>query len=325
MLRFVARRLVWGIPVLLAGSLVTFLALRMTTQPVTAARRLRVDPEAIARYRRELGLDQSWLEQYWTYVGRFVRGDLGTSFTTQGPVWPELRTALVNSIVLALVAAVFYMAIGVFLGVLSAVRQYSWFDHATTGLSFVGLSLPPFVFGLLCIVAVGTWYQGVTGAEAPLLPFVGGVYSPQTEGFDLADRMRHLALPVLVLSAQQIAVYSRYMRTGMLETLSADYLRTARAKGVPERRVILRHAFRNALIPVVTFAAIDIGALAGGLVVTEQIFGYQGMGKYFLDNYHNADYPALLPWVMIVILFVVVFNIVADVAYAWLDPRIRVT
>ncbi|MFM7223923.1 MAG: ABC transporter permease [Actinomycetota bacterium] len=324
MLRFVARRLVWGIPVLLVGSLVTFVALRMTTQPVTAARRLRVDPQAIARYRAELGLDRSWLEQYAGYVGRFFRGDLGTSFTTQAPVWPELRTALVNSIVLALVAAVIYMALGVALGVLSAVRQYSWFDHATTGLSFVGLALPPFVFGLICIVAVGTWYQGLSGASQPLLPFVGGVYSPRTQGFDLADRARHLALPVIVLSVQQIAVYSRYMRTGMLETLSADYLRTARAKGLGERKVILQHALRNALIPVVTFAAIDIGALAGGLIVTEEIFGYQGMGKYFLDNYHNADYPALLPWVMIVILFVVAFNIIADITYAWLDPRIRV-
>ena len=325
MIRYLGRRLVWAVPVLLAGTLLTFIGLRMTTQPVTAARRLRVDPVAIARYRQELGLDRSWLVQYWTYVTHFFRGDLGTSFTTQAPVWPELRTALVNSIVLAVVAAIVYMAIGIALGVLSAVRQYSWFDHATTGVSFVGLSLPPFVFGLLCILAVGTFWQHLTGASEPLLPFIGGVYSPRTQGFDLGDRARHLALPVIVLSVQQIAVYSRYMRTGMLETLHSGYLRTARAKGVSERRVIFHHAFRNALIPVVTFAAIDIGALAGGLLVTEQIFGYQGMGKYFLDNYHNADYPALLPWAMIVILFVVVFNVIADLAYAWLDPRIRVT
>ncbi len=123
---------------------------------------------------------------------------------------------------------------------------------------------------------------------------------------------------------QEVAVYSRYMRTGMLETLNADYMRTARAKGISERRVIWHHAFRNALIPLATFSAIDIGAVAGGLIITEQIFGYPGMGLYFLNAFHNADYPSLLPWMMVVIAFVVSFNLLADLSYAWLDPRIRV-
>jgi peptide/nickel transport system permease protein len=150
------------------------------------------------------------------------------------------------------------------------------------------------------------------------------VYSPTTTGFDIGDRIRHLILPALTLSVQEIAVYSRYMRTGMLETLNSDYLRTARAKGISERRVTMRHAFRNALIPLATFTAIDIGAVAGGLIITEQIFGYPGMGQYFIQNLNNADYPALLPWMMIVIAFVVVFNLLADLSYAWLDPRIRI-
>ena len=124
---------------------------------------------------------------------------------------------------------------------------------------------------------------------------------------------------------QEIAVYSRYMRTSMLETLNSDYLRTARAKGISERRVIVRHAFRNALIPLTTFAAIDIGAIAGGLIITEQIFEYPGMGLYFLNAFSNADYPSILPWMMIVVAFVVVFNLLADLSYAWLDPRIRLT
>jgi len=315
--------MLWAIPVLIAGSLIMFAGLKMTTDPVAAAQHHNVTPEALSRFKHDLGLDKSFLAQYWVFISNFFRGNFGSSFTTQAPVWPPLRTALVNTVVLALAAALVYITVGVLIGVVSAVKQYSWFDHATTGMSFIGLSLPPFVFGLICIVFVGTFYQKHFHSDAPLLPFVGGVYSPTTSGFDLVDRIKHLILPIIVLSVQEIAIYSRYMRTGMLETLNSDYLRTARAKGISERRVIFHHAFRNALIPLTTFTAIDIGALAGGLIITEQIFGYQGMGKYFLENYHNADYPALLPWIMIVIIFVVVFNVIADLSYAWLDPRIR--
>jgi peptide/nickel transport system permease protein len=324
MARFIARRTLWAIPVLIAGSLIMFAALKMTTDPIAAAHRHNVSPDALIKYKHDLGLDRPWIAQYWTFLSNFFRGNFGTSFSTQAPVWPPLRTALVNTIVLALVAAAVYMTVGVAIGIISAVRQYSWFDHGSTGLSFLGLSLPPFVFGLICIVLVGSFWEKHFHSSSPLLPFVGGVYSPSTNGFNLSDRAKHLVLPVLVLSVQEIAIYSRYMRTGMLETLNADYMRTARAKGIPERKVIFKHAFRNALIPLATFAAIDLGALAGGLIITEQIFGYQGMGKYFLDNYSNADYPALLPWIMIVIIFVVLFNVLADLSYAWLDPRIRV-
>jgi peptide/nickel transport system permease protein len=324
MLRFIVRRVFWAIPVLLAGSLILFVAVLLTRDPLHAATSHNISPEAVARYKHDLGLDKSWLEQYWIFLSHFFRGDFGRSFTTQAPVWPPLRTALANTIVLAAVAALFYITAGVIIGVVSAVKQYSWFDHVTTGLSFFGLSMPPFFFGLVSIVLVGTFYEKHFHSSTPLLPFLGGVYSPTTNGFNLVDRAKHLILPALTLSVQEIAIYSRYMRTGMLETLNADYLRTARAKGISERRVIFRHAFRNALIPLTTFAAIDIGAVAGGLIITEQIFGYQGMGLYFIQNYSNADYPALLPWIMIVIGFVVVFNLLADLSYAWLDPRIRV-
>jgi peptide/nickel transport system permease protein len=324
MLRFIFRRVLWAIPVLIIGSLLMFVVLLETRDPVAGAQKHNVSPDALLKYKHDLGLDHPWWQQYLGFLGRFARGNFGTSFTTQQPVWPELRTALVNTIILGLVAAVFYITIGVIFGIISAVKQYSFFDHVTTGVSFIGLSLPPFVFGLICIVLAGTFYQKHFHASQPLLPTLGGVYSPQTNGFNLADRARHLVLPVIVLSVQEIAIYSRYMRTGMLETLNSDYLRTARAKGISERRVLFRHAFRNALIPLTTFTAIDLGALAGGLIITEEIFNYQGMGKYFVDNYGNADYPALLPWIMIVIIFVVVFNVLADLSYAWLDPRIRI-
>ncbi len=323
MLRFVVRRVLSAIPVLVLGTLIVFLAIRAVRDPVQGAVHNHVSPEALTQFRHDLGLDQSWFAQYLHYLTNFVRGDLGTSFTSQGAVWPTLRTALVNSLVLGAFAAAFYITLGVVVGVISAVKQYSWFDHTTTGASFLGLSVPPQIFGLLAIFAVGTFYIKHTGATAPLLP-ITGITKPGTTGFHLIERVRFLILPALTLSVQEIAVYSRYMRTSMLDNLNADFLRTARAKGISERRVIFRHAFRNALIPLVTFSAIDLGAVAGGLVITEQIFGYPGMGKFFLDALHNADYPQLMAWSMMVIVFVVVFNVLADISYAWLDPRIRV-
>jgi peptide/nickel transport system permease protein len=325
MLRYIVRRVLWAIPVLILGTLIVFLAVRATTDPVKAAlRNPHTTPAALAKYKHDLGLDRSWLAQYWIFLTKFFRGNFGTSLHSNAPVWPDLRTALVNSLVLGLLATGFAIGLGALLGIISSVKQYSLFDHAATGAAFFGLSMPPFWFGLLLIVFVGTFYQHhISHNLSVLLPF-SGIYDPgYTGGFDIVQRARHLALPAIVLSVQVIAVYSRYMRTSMLETLNSDYMRTARAKGISEWRVIFHHAFRNALIPLVTFAAIDIGAIAGGLVITEQIFQYPGMGLYFLNAYNNSDYTAILPWMMIVVGFVIIFNLIADLSYAWLDPRIR--
>jgi peptide/nickel transport system permease protein len=323
MIRFVFRRVLWAIPVLLVASIIVFAAVRATTDPVKAAQRNpRTTAAALEKYKHDLGLDKSEPEQYWKWLSKFVRGDLGTSQHSNLPVWPDLRTALVNSLVLGLFSIFFAVLFGVIIGVISAIKQYSWFDHTATGLGFIGLSFPPFLFGLIVIILAGTWYQRTFHQVNPILP-LAGIHSPGTSGFDLVDRFRHLILPAIVLAVQEIAIYSRYMRTSMLETMSSDYLRTARAKGISERRVIFRHGFRNALIPLVTFAAIDIGAIAGGLIVTEKIFEYPGMGTYFLDAFGNSDYLAILPWMMVVVAFVIIFNLLADLAYAWLDPRIR--
>jgi peptide/nickel transport system permease protein len=323
MLRFIVRRLLWAIPVLIAGSLIVFLAVRATTDPVAAAiRNPKTTPETLAKYKHDLGLDKSWLEQYWIFLRNFVTGDMGQSQHSNVPVWPELRSALVNSLVLGLVASFIAISIGLIIGLISAIRQYSLFDNASTGLAFFGLSMPTFWFALILIVLFGSFYTQTFDKFSPLLPTTG-MYDPGQQGFDLVQRARHLALPVMVLSVQLIAVYSRYMRTSMLETLNSDYLRTARAKGISERRVVVKHALRNALIPISTFAAIDIGAIAGGLVITERIFNYPGMGNYFLDAYRNADYTQILPWMMFVVGFVILFNLLADLSYAWLDPRIR--
>jgi peptide/nickel transport system permease protein len=323
MLRFIVRRMLSAIPVFIIGTLVIFLAIRSVRDPVAAANHNHVTGEALERFRHDFGLDTPWYAQYLKFLWNFVRLDFGTSLTSQGAVLPSLRSALANSLVLGVFAAVFYVFWGLAVGIISAVKQYSLFDHLSSGLSFVGLSLPPFFFGLVAIFAVGTFWQKHTGSTTNLLP-LGGLYKPGTEGFHLVDRMRHLILPALTLAVQEVAIYSRYMRTAMLENMNADYLRTARAKGISERRVIFRHAFRNALIPVTTFSAIDLGAVAGGLIITESIFGYPGMGTYFLDALARADFPELMAWSVVVIAFVVAFNVLADISYAFLDPRIRV-
>jgi peptide/nickel transport system permease protein len=163
------------------------------------------------------------------------------------------------------------------------------------------------------------WFPNATWLHLP----VAGVYPPGQRGFDPVLMIKHLILPVTVVAIQTIAIYSRYMRASLLETLNSDYLRTARAKGISERQVLVKHAMRNAMLPIVTLAAIDFGALFGGLIITERIFSYPGLGDYFLTAYTNGDFPELMPWMVFVVVAVILFNLLADVSYARLDPRIR--
>jgi len=296
---------------------------RSAVDPVAAAaRNPHTTPQALAKFKHDLGLDKSSIEQYWLWLKSFASGNWGRSQHSDAPVFPEIRSALANTLVLGLFASAITIVVGIGIGIVSALKQYSWFDNLSTGGAFLGLSLPPFVFGLILQIIFGTFLVTRLHRTSPVLP-IAGMFSPGSSGFSLMDRVRHLILPGLTLGVQEIAVYSRYMRTSMLETLNSDYLRTARAKGLSERRVIVRHAFRNALIPIATFAAIDIGAIAGGLIITEQIFQYPGMGVYFINAFGNGDYSAILPWLMIVVAFVIAFNLLADLSYAWLDPRIR--
>ena len=324
MARFIIRRVLWAIPVLFISSVIVFVTIRATTNPIAAAaRNPHTTPAALAKYKHDIGFDKSEPQQYWIWLTHFLRGDFGSSLHSQGlAVWPLLRTALVNSLVLGLIATALAIFIGVIIGIISAIKQYSAFDHGATGLAFFGLSLPTFWFCLILIVLFGVFYESHTGHSSPLLPS-SGIYSPGSVGFHLGDRAKHLILPILALMVQIVAVYSRYMRTSMLEVINSDYMRTARSKGISEKRVIIRHAVRNALIPIATFTALDVGAIASGLIVTEQLFQYPGMGVYFLNAWSNGDYPLILPWVMITVMFVIICNLLADISYAVLDPRIR--
>lgn len=319
MLAYVARRLAYSIPVLLIASFLLFAFVRATFDP-TARLRTSRDPNAIAREKARLGLDRPVVVQYKNFIVKFVQGDWGESSRTRERVYPMIRRALWGTVQLigwgVLVAAILAVSIGV----LSAVRQYSIADYTFTSLSFLGLAMPPFWFGLIAIQFLAVYPKDWFNlSETPL--FFVGLRSVDKSGF--VDYARHLALPVLTLTVQIVAAWSRYERASMLDALNADYVRAAKAKGLSPRAVIFKHAFRNALMPLVTVMALDIGALFGGLIITEAIFSVPGMGRLFIDSLIQGDADVLVVWTLITAAFVVLFNLLADILYGVLDPRVR--
>jgi peptide/nickel transport system permease protein len=315
---------VWTIPTLFIVTFLVFVAIRIGTDPVASY--LRLNPRAsqakIQQYKEVNGLVGSIPQQYFRWLHHFVTGDWGRSIKGSRPVWPELKNALANTLVLGIFATTIGISIGLFIGTIAAMRQYSKFDSAASTGAFVGLSIPPYISAVLLQLLFAVYLTKWFHLSEPLLP-TSGVYPPGHQGFDPALRLKYLILPATVVAIQIIAVYSRYMRASLLEVKNSEYLRTARAKGISERRVLVTHTMRNALIPVVTVAALDIGAIVGGLIITERIFQYPGMGDYFLTAFENGDFPELMPWMVFVVLAVIMFNLLADVLYAWLDPRIR--
>ena len=319
MASYAARRALLSIPVLLVASFVLFAFVRSTFDP-TVELQLSRDKSAAERIRHEQGLDRPLVTQYRSWLSGFVQGDWGESQRTHERVFPMVRRALWNTTQLAFWGVLFAATIAVVVGVYSAVRQYSIGDYALTGLAFVGLAMPPFWFGLIAIQVLVFWPLEWFNLEHPLVYFVG-LHSVGKSGF--GDYARHLVLPVLTLTVQIVASWSRYQRSSMLDALHTDYVRTARAKGLSRRRIVFRHALRNALIPLVTVVALDVGAVFGGLVVTESIFSISGMGRLLIDSIRAGDAPVLLAWVVLTSSIIIAFNLLADVLYAVLDPRIR--
>ena len=345
MLTFVVRRIAYSIPVLLLASVLVFVFVHETTDPLAKYSQSR-DLTLAAREGLRIGIYEQPCQkfviegtppqpvekctrapvakQYTFWLSHFVRGDMGTSFTSNRPVSTSISDAFKNTIQLIFWAVLISALMAVLVGVYSAVRQYSVLDYTFTGLSFVGLSMPPFWFGLIAIDVGAFRLQKWLGMHrAPL--FSIGLHGHHAAGFIAGanDYSRHLILPVLTLTVQIIAAWSRYQRSAMLDVLSSDYMRTAKAKGLSRWKVIFKHGLRNALTPLVTVMAIDIGALFGGLIVTEQIFSIPGMGKLFVDALENGDTQVLLPWLMISAVFIIAFNLLADVMYGVLDPRVR--
>lgn len=324
MARYILRRVLWSIPILLIVTFITFWAVRAGTDPVASYLRInpRATPAQIQAYREANGLVGSTPEQYVRWLGKFLSGDWGDSIKGNRPVWPSIKNALANTLVLGTFAFVIGITFGLAIGIFSALRQYSKFDSLSTGAAFVGISIPPFVSAVLLQILFAVMLTQWFDLDKPFLP-TSGVYPPGQDGFDPWLRLKHLILPATVVAIQVIASYSRYMRASLLEVINSDYMRTARAKGISERRVVVHHALRNALIPIVTVAAIDLGAIVGGLIITERIFEYKGMGDFLITALDNGDFPQLMPWMVIIVISTIFFNLVADVLYAWLDPRIR--
>ncbi|WP_223623865.1 ABC transporter permease [Microbacterium sp. EST19A] len=321
MITFITRRVLYSIPVILIASFVLFWAVRATFDPL-AKLRLAQDPTALAREVERLGLDRSIPEQYFLWLRSMIVGDWGTSTRTGTPVLPLIGEALWPTLQLAFWGLLIAILIAGGISVYSAVRQYSLGDNLLTGASYLGIAMPAFWFGLILIQTFAVWPKEAFGLSEPPLFFIG-LNSPGQTG--VLDYIRHLILPVAALMIALVASWSRFGRAAMLDALSSDYVRTARAKGVPRRQVIWRHAVRNSLAPFVTVVALDAAILIGGLVVTEQIFAIPGMGRLFLQSLVAGDVFVLLPWMIVVAVAVVICNLIADIAYAVLDPRVRLS
>lgn len=322
MLRYVLRRLAWAIPTLVFVTFLVYIALRIGTDPVASYKRVnpRASKAKIAQYIEVNGLDPNYVRGYFRWLGNFVTLDWPRSIKGSREVWPQLKDALANTIRLGVAASGVGIVVGLALGVFAALRPGGRRDVAVNTAAFVGISIPPYVSAILFQLLFAVYWSRWFGST--LFP-TSGVYPPGQMGFDLGLMIKHMVLPTFVVAIQIIAVYSRYMRSSLLDVLSSEYMRTARSKGISETRVLFRHGLRNALIPVVTIAALDVGAIVGGLIITENVFSYPGMGKYFLSAFGEGDFPLLMPWMVIIVASTLFFNLLADISYAWLDPRIR--
>jgi peptide/nickel transport system permease protein len=315
MIAYIIRRILQSIPLVLGISVLVFGLLQLIPGgPMGHYMRVQgANPEDIARIREQLGLDKPAPVQYVNWLTGWLRGDWGKSYITREPVRDIIAFRLPNTILLMGCSFTLALIVGITAGIVAALKQYSILDNALTIFSFIGFSVPVFWLGLIMIlfftVNLG-WLPG------------GGMYT-LGEPFSLTDRIRHLIMPVSAAALYNAGIYSRYLRSGLLEVINLDYIRTARAKGLRERAVFVGHALRNALIPLVTIVALDLPWLFGGAVLTETIFSWPGMGRQFWKSALDQDYPVILAMVMLVALAVVVFNLLADVLYAYLDPRIR--
>jgi peptide/nickel transport system permease protein len=321
---FLVRRIIGAIPLLLFVSVTVFALLHAAPGGPTGAymRRGSMNAADLAALEEKLGLNDPLPIQYGKWLGRVLQGDLGMAVTTKRPVGVEILDRLPNTLTLMAVAWVVTLLIAIPVGILSAIRQYSKFDHAVTTLTFIGQSIPIVWFGLMLLLVFYMKLENPFTGE-PLLP-AGGV-STMGAPFSLGDRITHLILPVTMLAAGWVAWYSRFLRASMLETIHQDYVRTARAKGLSERLVVLGHGFRNAAIPLVTLMALDVPFLFTGALFAEVIFAWPGMGRLFYAAAERRDYGLLMAIIMITSVLIIFANILADMVYAWLDPRIRLS
>lgn len=323
MLTYVIRRFLYSIVVLIAASFIVFtLVAKGAGDPLASlAVTPNVDQAGVERIRQEKHLNDSIVVRYGYWVKDATTNQFGTTLLTNKPILPDLWRVMKNTLQLVIIAELLAILLAIGIGVLSALRQYSKFDLTATTFSFLGLATPVFWLALMLQVLM-VQIIGWTGYHIFPIASLNSV-DPGTGIHFWIDRAHHLALPVIVLMVASVATYSRYMRASMLEVVNSDYVRTARAKGLVERKVTMNHAFRNALIPLVTVIALNFGGLIGGAVVTETVFSLDGMGLYFIGALQQADPYPVMAWLMIVATMIIVFNLIADIAYGYLDPRVR--
>lgn len=322
MLTYVVRRLLYSTLVLIAASILVFWGMSLVTSPIGFLQmQPNISQQTIDNIVERKHLDEPIYVQYGYWVREVVTNKFGTETVSDLPIWPDLKRAMGHTLQLVIVAEILAILVAVAVGTYSALRQYSVFDYTATTLAFTGLAVPVFWLALMLqilFVNIYLWFDIRIFYVANL-----NSVDPGSGLHFVLDRAQHLALPVLVLMVANMATYTRFMRAAMLEVVNADYVRTARAKGLPERRVTMKHAFRNALIPLVTLVALNFGALMGGAVVTETVFALDGMGLYFITKLNAGDPYPVMAFLMVTAVFVVIFNLLADLAYGWLDPRVR--
>ncbi|MCK7614508.1 ABC transporter permease [Roseibium sediminicola] len=314
MAAYIARRLLAAIPVLFGLTIIVFLIMAMIPgDPATAILGSYATPENVAKLNKDLGLDKPLIQQYFIWIGNLFQGDLGRSYTLNRPVLDEVMERFSATLILAGTSLVLCSILGLLAGIVSAVRQYGWADKIITLLVLIGISTPSFWLGLLLIL--------IFAVKLRLFP-ASGMYAIYGGG-DLPDLLYHLALPAITLSVVATGVIARLTRTAMLEVLRQDYIRTARAKGLSEQKVIYKHAFKSALVGVVPVIGIQAGFVIGGAVYIETVFQWPGIGSMLVTAISTRDLLLVQGGVLVVAAAYVLFNLLADVVQTILDPRLR--
>jgi peptide/nickel transport system permease protein len=304
MLRYVLRRLLQAIPVIIGTTFLTFILLEVVPgDPIAMMMKEHIDPDVVERVRKEMHLDDPWPQRYVRYMAGVLRGEFGESYKTRRDVGELLANAFPATLALTASALLVAWGIGIPAGIIAATRPYSPSDHAMTVFALLGVSVPVFWLGLL--------FQLIFGWKLGWLPISG------------FKGVQYLIMPAIVLGASSAAVIARLTRSSLLEVMGSDYIRTARAKGLRDLVVLVRHALKNSLLPVVTVMAIQVAELLSGAVITESVFGIPGVGRVSVKAIQQRDFPLLMGSVIMAVVLVVLGNLIADISYAYLDPRIR--
>ncbi len=317
LIAYIVRKLLFGLVILFFSSIVIFGLVALGPDPLTQLRQTpNIRGEDIERIERAYGLDKSLPVQYAIWASGMLRGDFGESFQQRAPVAGIIAPRIGPTALLMGASLIVSVMIAVPFGIYSAIKKYSILDNAGTFLSFLGFSMPIFWLALILQLVFGIYLTSWAGVR---VFYVSGM-SSGAGGF--VDLLQHLTLPVIALATIQVAEFNRFQRGAMLEVLSSDYLRTARAKGLSRRTVYLKHALRNALLPTVTLVALSMGTAFGGAIITETVFAWPGLGLLLADSLFTADYNVVRALLMIGVALVIFFNLVADIAYSLVDPRV---